>query len=815
LLSRPIKAGIVKPSLVLVAAAISMGLFGGYLLGGARVADLDRSPLTQQLDERVNARVTVTGAVKRSGTWQSATATVQIAALAPGDDRPDAVLLPAAAGEDVLLELDSTSVQGFELVQGQILTLGGVVSEPQGESASGFDQKKYLRNQGISVVLTADAASLDVVGARGGVSGWFDRLRVSARAHLSRGPDERLDELLQGIVMGDTVGLDAEWVEAFRRAGTSHILSVSGLHVASLAAIMLGLARLARAPRWVGFVSAAVASALMIPFVGASPPVVRSVVMIVIVLFGQWVGRQRDQWQILGLAAAAVLSLNPYSLRDPGFQLSFAAFAGMIALLGPVQRALRFLPSSVASNGAVSVAASVGTAPVSLVVFGRTSLVAVFANLVVVPVLAPVTGLGLASVVAGFVWPGLSTVLDYAVSPALAWTVQASRLFAAAPVLETYQLWRSGAAVFTALLAVPVALALAGRILPARLGRWLPFYRRVSRCLYIRRPRKRRRAAGLAAAVLVVALLSGWAAYPSLQHGIMGVAAATGGWPDSLEIRVLDVGQGNAILLRTPDHHALLFDCGPSGCDLEHKLRSLGVGEVDLVVISHPHADHFAGLLDCVDAIKIDALLDRTELVAPSTAAAPADASASGGAEARSYLELRADLERRGCEHILAHDGMSLSLGGLAVRIYAPDRSLQLVDGSSPWALRSGPPGGDELNAGSVVALASWGESDVLLPGDAEADTLELYDLPAAEVLVVSHHGSRGAVSPALLERLGLQAAIISVGEDNSFGHPDPATMSLLQGSVGVVLRTDLSGWVSFVVHDGQMSVTTERRAGS
>jgi competence protein ComEC len=803
-------------SLVAVASIVLVGLFSGYLLGGVRVLTLSRSELAPCVGATITARVTVTGAVRQAGRWQSATAVVDTVSLEPGGGgagppTPPAPP-PAARREAVLLEVESGADDAPVLRQGQILAVKGTIGEPEGESASGFDQHAYLRNQGIEVVVSAGSAGVQVLGSRGGVSGWFDRLRVSARAHLSRGPNARLDEVLQGIVMGDTVGIDEGWVEAFRRSGTAHMLSVSGLHVAALAAIMIGLAKLVRAPRSIGFLLAAAASCLMIPFVGASPPVVRSVVMIVIVLLGRWVGRGRDQWQVLGLAAAVVLGINPYALFDVGFQLSFGAFAGMLVLVAPVQRALGFLPRSVGGNVAVSIAASAGTAPISLAVFGRMSLVAVFANLVVVPVLPVITGLGMASVLAGFIWPGLSTALDVAVSPATAWTVQASRFFAAAPVLEARQLARSGVAVMAAVVAVPMAFALAGRILPVPLRLPLPYYRRTTRWLYVRRPRKRRLASALGVVLVVSLLVLGWVAYLPLQNGAFRVAAvAQGGWPDSLEVRVLDVGQGNAILVRTPDHHALLFDGGPEGCGLGGQLRSLGVTSVDLALISHPHADHFAGLLECIDGVEVKALLDRTELIAP---AAAASVTSTGGAqEARAYLDFRARLAESGCQQVLAHAGMVLQVGGLKIHLYAPGKSLAMVDGDAPWALRSGPPGGDEMNSGSIVALLSWGDSDVLLPGDAEADTLERYDLPSVEAIVIAHHGSRGAVSDRFLERIAPELAVISVGEGNTFGHPDPDTVRLLEGTAATVLRTDSAGWVSLDVRVGAMSVTTERRA--
>ena len=221
------------------------------------------------------------------------------------------------------------------------------------------------------VLRASDPYTVTVLGRRGGVAGAFNRLRETAKEHLSLGPDRRVNEVLQGVVMGDTVGIDNGWLEAFRRSGTAHMLSVSGLHVASLAAIMIGLARLLRAPRWVGFALAAGLAVLMVPFVGPSPPITRSAVMIVVVLLGRWVGRGRDQWQVLALAAVVILAMNPFAVFDVGFQLSFAAFVGMMALAAPLQKLLRCLPKVIAADIAVSLAAGAGTAPVALLQFGK------------------------------------------------------------------------------------------------------------------------------------------------------------------------------------------------------------------------------------------------------------------------------------------------------------------------------------------------------------------------------------------------------------------------------------------------------------
>lgn len=820
---------------LLVGSVLLVGLFSGWLLGSLRVAALEGGILDRAIGQRVEAELVINGPVRANAGWTSATAAVRgLKGLPSAAQQAAAIGAGAGAGtgvgETVLLEVappKTGAVAGAggaetgggaggqaapaELRQGMIIAVRGTIQAPEGPSESGYDQARRLKYQGIEVVLAVDDPScVTVLGSRGGVSGWFDRLRASALAHLSLGPDARVNEVLQGVVVGDTQGIDEGWLVAFRRSGTAHMLSVSGLHVAALAAIMMGLARLARAPRWLGFLLAAASALFLIPFVGASPPVIRSAVMIVVVLIGYWVGRGRDQWQVLALAAIVVLALNPFALFDVGFQLSFAAFVGMLVLLGPLQRLFRRLPDAIGLSLAVSLAAGLGTAPVSLVVFGQTSLVSPLANLLAVPTLPLVTGLGMAAVFFGFVWSGFAVAMDTLASLPMTWTILVSRLTAMAPVLTAAGVGRALFTLLTGAVALPAALAVMGRRVRVPKDIPLPWFKRSTSWLRRRRPRNCRAAIALSAALMICGLVAGGAAYPVLAGAAQNVStlAHRTGWPAEVEVRVLDVGQGNAVLVRTPGGHALLFDGGPEGCGLEGQLRSLGVKELDLVVISHPHADHFAGLLEALDGVEVETLIDQVQAVSGSAGAGPAT---EGSEEAASYLRLRAELVEDGCRYLLARSGDSVSLGQVTVRFYAPAKPLVMADGPDGWALRGGAPTGDELNGASLVAVVSVGSVDFLLPGDAEAEALEPRHLPPVEVLLVPHHGSRGAVSESLLQVLATSLALVSVGKDNSFGHPYPGTMSMLQQNVGTVLCTDEAGWVSCEVIGDTIAITTER----
>jgi beta-lactamase superfamily II metal-dependent hydrolase len=179
--------------------------------------------------------------------------------------------------------------------------------------------------------------------------------------------------------------------------------------------------------------------------------------------------------------------------------------------------------------------------------------------------------------------------------------------------------------------------------------------------------------------------------------------------------------------------------------------------------------------------------------------------------EALDYLGLRCSLREAEAGYLPATTGSSLEVDGVRVDFFAPQRPLIMVDGPDPWGARSSPPGGEELNAGSLVAVIDCGETEFLLPGDAEAEVLEGYDLPPLEMVLVPHHGSRGACTSRLLARLQVRSAAVSVGEDNPFGHPDGGTMDLLQNHVSTVLRTDQAGWVCYTTDGMDLALTSER----
>ena len=461
---------------------------------------------------------------------------------------------------------------------------------------------------------------------------------------------------------------------------------------------------------------------------------------------------------------------------------------------------------------AVSLAATIGTAPVSLLTFGQVSLVGVVANPLVVPLVPLIMALGLGSVALGFASPLIAGGLNTAAGVLVGWVSTVAALLAKAPVMTTAN-------------AAMVLMGVVGAFLGSR----------VATARFRGRSGSSPRGVGPNPVARVVACLIGGALLATVPLGVSSAYSrgevwwAARDWPETGEVRVLDVGEGNAILVRSPQGSTVLIDGGPVQADLLDDLLHLGVDRLDVVVVSHPHADHFGGLADVVRRIPVGLFVDQVEEEGAGTRVvdAPSPADSGGGSaensEAEAFMTVREAALAAGAQHVLAGDDATLSLGDVSLEFDAPEAPLRMrADGS--WARarepssRDGPALSSEgLNASSVVVMVRLGGLGILVPGDAEAAALAGYTLRDVDCVVVPHHGSRGAVTSALLGALSPEVAVISVGAENPFGHPESGTIETI-GKAGVRLfRTDLSGWVSIAPSAGEesgMRVGVEKIAG-
>jgi competence protein ComEC len=317
--------------------------------------------------------------------------------------------LARTRGERVELELPL----GRAPPQGARLSLLAVVKAPRGPE-HGFDERTWLRRQGVHVVLQVD--EWHGVGRRHGLGGVADRLRRWLRRSSSPGLTGERRALVEGVLLGDDGGLSDGSKQAFRRSGLYHLLAVSGQNVVLLAGGVLALTVALGIGRAWGHLAALAAIGAYVAAVGPQPSVIRAAIAGAAVSVAWLVGRLRDAWHLLLVAACALLAWNPYTLFDVGFQLSFAAVASIFVLGGPLLRALDGypMPGWLRSAIAISAACTLVTAPLLWLEFGRVPLYGVIANALVEPAVPVLLGLSFSAAAVAPFAPGVAAALAWA-----------------------------------------------------------------------------------------------------------------------------------------------------------------------------------------------------------------------------------------------------------------------------------------------------------------------------------------------------------------------------------------------------------------
>jgi competence protein ComEC len=717
----------------------------GVISGSARLASIAESQLSGRVGERVALRATLVDLPTQDD--DTLNLAVRVTAVdGTAVDEPSHLSLRLEDEDELAVD------HCGPLTEGALLALDHVQIKalPEPPDDGGFDYGRYLERRGEHVVLAAALDDLRLVGRRGGVQGVVDRLRLASRAHLRTGLHGPVAEVLQGMVLGDDEGVPEQIVDDFRRSGLLHIMAVSGENVVLLCAMWSFALMLFGVPRLTRTLALLPIVATYVLLTGASPSIVRAGIAGIAGLVAILVSRPTDGWLVWLVPGAWLLTVNPNNLFDVSFQLSFAAVAGLLLLSRPLTRALRFLPAAIAEQAGVTTAASIATTPVSMLTFGSTSVVAVAANLAGGFVLGPIMFLGMLSLLAGFVASWLSLPLNLLAGLFIGFLLEVSRFFGRLSfAVYEWQGLTLGLLLATAVVTELVAL----RVLAGK--------ERVSLGVYVTSASHRARIVLVTAALVGAALL------------LAPVAPAA---PSAPTLRFLAVGEGAAALLQVPDGPTILIDAGPD--PLGMRLKRLGVERIDLVVLSHGHADHVGGLPDVIARLDVRAaLMPSPQRPSPSLAALAADLSAAGVQVSTCVSPLD-----------LAGDGWRLRV--------LPTRPLP------------GETGNQSENDAALVALVEVGGQLLLVPGDAEGQVLVDLELPPCDVVELPHHGSRGGVDEAFLEDLDPSLAVISVGP-NRFGHPTPEMLALLSACRIPCLRTDLVGDIVVSARDGALSVTT------
>ncbi len=663
-----------------------------------------------------------------------------------------------------------------EVHYGDRLRVSGRLETPP--EFQGFSYRDYLERKGIYSLL--GHPQVERLASGQGNPVWAAALAVKDRARrvIARLVPEPQASLLQGILLGIEAGIPDDLYDEFNATGTSHIIVISGSNITLIAALLAtSFGRMLGGRRAYWFTVAGIA--LYVLFVGADAAVVRAGVMGGLYVTARHLGRRATAYVSLCASAILLTAIQPLALWDVGFQLSFAATLGLILFTPAIERLFeKALVRLVSRERArqllrylndlliVTLAAQVLTIPLVIYHFGRLSLVAPLTNLLILPVQPPI-----------MIWGGAATLVGLVsflrpVAQVIAWLPWLCLAYT-----TTIVHWMAG---------WPLASLQIGR---ASAGRLVIYYGVLMGAVWALRQRQgyARRAwrwmmsrwsTSLIVGVPLAAAILAWLAVLQLPDGRLHVA-------------FLDVGQGDAILITTPQGRQVLVDGGPSPTALASALGKempFWDRSIDLVVMTHADADHIGGLVEVLDRYRVTGWLDNGR---PD--------------EDPLFRECQALLTRAHVARQVVYAGYRLDLGrGLGLEVLHPPPGLMVGTQA-------------EANNNSVVLRLEWGQARFLLTGDLEAEGEEWLlrsGLPlAADVLKVGHHGSGGSSTAGFLAAVRPRYAVISVGADNRFGHPDRAVLERLAQLGGVtVLRTDEQGTIEFITDGRRLWVRTGHR---
>ncbi len=660
---------------------------------------------------------------------------------------------PALRGRIVLTE------QRPGRMEGRGDTLAGIFRKPGGPLNPGsVDRRLQARRKGVAGYVVSHRSERDAgkqAGAapcKGGRS--LERLRAKIETLIENSSRGDCTAVLKAMLLGRRDSLPPEVRGLMVRAGTYHVLAISGLHVGIVVLLLVSAISLLRLPRWPRAGLAVLFVAAYVVFTGARPSALRAGTFFGLLSLGRLLEWRLDYPNAVCATGTVLLLASPHLAWDLGFKLSLGAVFG-ITLLVPQVHPQRGMRGSAAARTiqylslgmAASFCAQLMTLPMVLYHFGRTSLAGVATNLVALPLTTLIVAAGLEASVAALAWRGLALTF-----------------------------MRAAAVLVEALLA---SMSLAVRIADPLIVTGRPDIYKVAgyygAVAYLGLARPRMRARYKLPLLLVACALM--------------LVRIPGRVRDDLAATFLYVGDGDACLVETPSGRTLLVDAGPigrgsdaAGLHIAPFLALKGVSRLDAVVITHPHSDHYGGLATLSAGIEIG------EVLVGSRGGEPAYETMLRGLEAGGVL-IR-EMRRGGC----------VEIGGAVLEFLHP--SEEFLKGSMAE--------GSDVNSGSLVFALTFGETSILFTGDAtpeaQQEILRKGGIRRCGVLKVPHHGAPNALDGGFLRAVGADWAVISSGSRFRL-HPAPETLEMLVASGARVLTTEWDGAVTVTTDGNEIDV--------
>jgi len=565
-------------------------------------------------------------------------------------------------------------------------------------------------------------------------SHWASALGAVRLGLRSLSGDGDAGALIPGMVLGDTSKQSPQFKNSMKRSGLTHLVAVSGANFALVSAFVLWMMQFLFTRMAFRLSATAISLIAFIALVRPSPSVLRAAAMAAVLLIAQGTKRGRDSLPALGFAIAAVVIVDPWQARDAGFALSVLATAGLL-IFAPVlvEKLSLHMPEKLAQALAPPTAAIVFCSPIIVALSGYLAPMSVIANLLAAPFVAPIT-------IVGFISSLFSPFAPF-LSLALIWLI---RFPAGAIALIAH--WASSFPVLTLRTGKIGFLIVACFTLLAWLfKKWFKY---------------------ITIFTLIVLISITW-----LQR-----------WPGGdWQIANCDIGQGDSMVLNLGNHQGLVIDVGPDAVAEDRCLKALGIKEIPLLILSHFHADHVAGLPGALNKRTVGQ-------VWVSVNSAPLVESAM------------AQVALEGVEIIKAVRGMSSRVGPLTIKVLWPTLSAT--------SFEEMPGEGSQINNSSIATLITSNEFSIFAGGDLEPPVQQILvkDVTPVDIYKVCHHGSRYQ-DLAFMAALHPRISVISVGVGNTYGHPAVQTLEALTRLGSEVVRTDIDGAIAVQVRKHQFTI--------
>jgi competence protein ComEC len=680
---------------------------------------------------------------------------------------------------------------------GKHLTLTGVLRQPQAKrNPGGFNYKAYLSRQGVVGII--DTKGLVQIGEQRGLPPlrWTETLRLQTERlidtiYTETDSENPLSEpslhaqLLKGILLGKRSDVPTETLTLFRNSGTFHVLAVSGLHVGLVAMFCYFGLSLFRLPRKILCLLTIIAVLIYACLIGFRPSVFRAPLMAILFLFATLIVRYADLFYLLAFAALVLLLLNPLQLWDVGFQLSFVAVASIVYFVPKMEKPFRRLwersdgsPSKIEGSiltqfqnatikwlvfsYLVTFAAQIGTGPLIAYHFFRAYPLGIIVGPFAVGLVSLIVAVGMASVCVGFIWLPFAKFIGLLNHAILSIFLTLVGMFG--------QIWG-------VVKLAPPTFGLCVLYIAFCLG--ITYWRVVYRQWKV-------------ASLIGLSVVAIWV-WDTAFHEKGGL----------LEVITLDVGQGDAAIVRFPDNRTMLIDGGIQRSYynkltqkrveydvgkriIEPYLDFHGIRELDMVVLTHPDLDHGGGLAHILENFKVGEALGIADI--------PLDAE--------THRRLHAIVNARNITYSFPYAGKIEFTATATINLLHPinPSSTNLLD--------------TDKNDDSLVLKITYGEIDILFTGDigknAESRLIASGQNLRSEILKVPHHGSRTSSSAPFLDAVQPRYAIFSLGQGNRYRLPHADVVARYRTRQCPILRTDETGAITLRTDGTRCWIYTE-----